>query len=119
MRGELVPRKTVLIVDDDADLRRAVRVICELQSLEVIQEASDGKEAIQFAESLQPDFVILDYLMPNLDGELAAGVIRALAPASKIIAFSAILEEQPPWADAFLMKNAIDELPNLLAKMDR
>lgn len=114
-----MPGKTVLIVDDEADLRHAVRVICELQNLEVIGEASDGTEAIEVAERAQPDFVILDYMMPNLNGELAAGVIRAMAPASKIVAFSAILEERPAWADAFLMKNAIDELPGLLAKMDR
>ena len=103
-------------MDDDADLRHVLRAICD-QDFKVVGEASDGAEAIKCAESLQPDFVILDYMMPNMNGELAAGVIRALSPDSKIVALSAILEEHPPWADAFLLKTDISEIPNLLGKM--
>ncbi len=105
---------TVLIVDDDEEIRHVLRLLCENEGLEVIGEAANGVEAIPLALRNQPDFVILDYMLPRLDGEGAAEILRAVSPGSRIVAFSAILEIQPEWADAYLNKDRITELMPLL-----
>lgn len=107
------PRK-VLIVDDDEEIRHVLRLLCETEGFEVVGEATNGVEAVALSLSHQPDFVILDYKMPRLDGEGAAEIIRAVAPSAKIVAFSALLEKQPEWADAYLNKQRITELMPLL-----
>lgn len=105
---------TVLIVDDDDEIRHVLRLLCENEGLDVIGEAANGVEAIPLALRNQPDFVILDYMLPRLDGEGAAEILRAVSPESRIVAFSAILEVQPEWADAYLNKDRITELMPLL-----
>lgn len=110
----MVDQKTVLIVDDDEEIRHVLRILCETEGLSVVGEASNGVEAVPLAMNHQPDFVILDYMLPRLDGEGAAEILRAITPTSKIVAFSAILEKQPSWADAYLNKERITELMPLL-----
>ena len=105
---------TVLIVDDDEEVRHVLRILCETEGLNVIGEASNGVEAVPLALRHQPDFVILDYMLPRLDGEGAAEILRTITPESRIVAFSAILDEQPRWADAYLNKERISELMPLL-----
>jgi CheY-like chemotaxis protein len=105
---------SVLIVDDDEEIRHVLRVLCETEGLKVVGEASNGVEAVPLALNYQPDFVILDYMLPRLDGEGAAEILRTITPESKIVAFSAILDRQPPWADAYLNKDRIAELMPLL-----
>ena len=111
--------KTVLIIDDEEDIRDALRLMCETNGFHVVGEAENGVEAVPLALRFQPDFVILDYLLPRLDGEGAAEILRAITPESKIVAFSAILERQPPWADAFLNKERVGELMPLLRTLIR
>lgn len=106
--------KTVLIVDDDEEIRHVLRLLCESEGLEVVGEAANGVVAVPMALKTQPDFVILDFMLPRLDGEGAAEIIRAVTPKSKIVAFSAILDSQPVWADAYLNKDRITELMPLL-----
>jgi CheY-like chemotaxis protein len=105
---------TVLIVDDDEEVRHVLRILCETEGLEVVGEAANGVEAVPLALRHQPNFVILDYMLPRLDGEGAAEILRTITPDSRIVAFSAILEEQPSWADAYLNKERISELMPLL-----
>jgi CheY-like chemotaxis protein len=107
-------RKTVLIVDDDEEIRHALRLLCEAEDLDVVGEAANGVEAVPLALNYQPDFVILDYMLPRLDGEGAAEILRAVIPGTKIVAFSAMRERQPKWADAYLNKDRIAELMPLL-----
>jgi CheY-like chemotaxis protein len=85
----------------------------------VVGEASNGVEAVPLALKFQPDFVILDYMLPRLDGEGAAEILRAITPDSKIVAFSAILDRQPNWADAYLNKDRVAELMPLLRSFIR
>jgi len=106
--------KTVLIVDDDEEIRHVLRILCETEGMKVVGEASNGVETVPLALAYQPDFVILDYMLPRLDGEGTAEILRAITPQSKIVAFSAILDEQPDWADAYLNKDRIAELMPLL-----
>ena len=106
--------RKVLIVDDDEEIRHALRLLCESEDMDVVGEASNGVEAVPIALHQQPDFVILDYKLPRLDGEGAAEILRAVIPETKIVAFSAHLDEQPKWADAYLNKDRIGELMPLL-----
>ena len=105
---------TVLIVDDDVEVRHVLRILCETEGLVVVGEAANGVEAVPLALRHQPDFVILDFMLPRLDGEGAAEILRTITPHSRIVAFSAILDEQPGWADAYLNKERISELMPLL-----
>ncbi|MDQ3986692.1 MAG: response regulator [Actinomycetota bacterium] len=111
--------QTVLIVDDDEEIRHVLRLLCERDGLEVVGEAGNGVEAIPMALKHQPHFVILDYMLPRLDGEGAAEILRAVTPESKIVAFSALLESRPDWADAYLNKTHITELMPLLKSFVR
>ena len=111
---ELPSQKTVLIVDDDEEIRHVLRLLCESEGLEVVGEASSGIEAVPLALKHQPGFVILDFMLPRLDGEGASEILRAVIPGTKIVAFSAILDRRPEWADAYLNKERISELMPLL-----
>jgi DNA-binding NarL/FixJ family response regulator len=73
-------------VDDSHAWRRTVRSILEQHlDLVVICEGSDGLEAVQKSEELQPDLVLLDIGLPNLNGMEAARKIRQVAPGSRIL----------------------------------
>jgi CheY-like chemotaxis protein len=113
-QGQALAGQTVLIVDDDEEIRHVLRMICEQAGLDVVGEASNGVEAVTFALQHHPDFAILDYRLPRLDGEGAAEILRAVTPTTKIVAFSALLEERPQWADAYLNKDRVGELMPLL-----
>jgi len=80
----------ILIVDDSHPWRRAVCSILEQHvDLVVICESSDGLEAVRKSQELQPDLVLLDIGLPNLNGLEAARKIRQVAPGSRILFFSA------------------------------
>jgi CheY-like chemotaxis protein len=73
-----------LVVDDFEPFRRFVAsVLQELPAAQVICEVPDGLEAVQKAEELQPDLIVLDIGLPKLDGLEAARKIRKLSPNSK------------------------------------
>jgi DNA-binding NarL/FixJ family response regulator len=60
---------TVLIVDDHASFRRAVRLVLEYEGYEIVGEAADGEEALKASDELHPDLVLLDVHMPGgIDG---------------------------------------------------
>ncbi|MBA2725482.1 MAG: response regulator [Actinobacteria bacterium] len=105
---------SVLIVDDDEEIRHVLRLLCESEGMLVLGEAATGIEAVSIGLREQPDLVILDYMLPRLDGEGTAEILRAVIPETKIVAFSAILDAKPEWADAYLNKERISELMPLL-----
>ncbi len=71
----------MLIVDDHAVVREGLRAFLELQEgIEVVGEAADGVEAVEQAERLAPDVVLMDLVMPRLDG---VGAMRGSASAPK------------------------------------
>ncbi len=79
--------------------------------------AADGFEGAMLCADLHPDIVVLDYFMPRWDGSKAAEFMRQHSPESKIIAFSAVLDEPPMWADSFLVKNDISRLVPMVEEM--
>lgn len=107
----------VLIVDDDDEVRDALRLLFEFEDFIVVGEAANGVEAVALARNEQPDLVVLDYLMPRLNGEATAELLRALLPQVRIVAFSAVLQDQPAWADAFLNKDRIADVAPLLTTL--
>lgn len=115
--GEARAKRTVLIVDDDEEIRHVLRMLCELEGFEVVGEAENGVEAVPMALHYQPAFVILDYLMPRMKGDDAAKILRTMAPDAKIVAFSAVLEEQPDWSDSYLNKERVSEVAPLLERL--
>ena len=104
----------VLIVDDNDDILHILRLLFEFEGYEVVGEAANGIEASVGAMKHQPDFIVLDYVMPRLDGEGAAEILRCLVPDARIVVFSAALDRKPDWADAFLNKDRIGEVVPLL-----
>jgi DNA-binding NarL/FixJ family response regulator len=80
------PLVRVLVVDDFEPFRRLVAKVLQQQpELQIICEVSDGLEAVQKAEEIQPDLVLMDIGLPNLNGIEAAQRIRKLSPESKIV----------------------------------
>jgi len=84
----------ILIVDDHSVVRQGLRMFLSLDGeLEVIGEAANGQEAIEIVKKLQPDVVLMDLLMPVMDGISATQVIRRDYPDSEVIALTSVLED--------------------------
>jgi DNA-binding NarL/FixJ family response regulator len=79
----------ILIVDDFEPWRSTVcSILAKEEDLEVVGEASDGLEAVQKSEELQPDLVLLDIQLPKMNGLDAARLIHKVSPATKILFLS-------------------------------
>jgi two-component system, NarL family, response regulator LiaR len=84
----------VLIADDHSVVRRGLRMfLSDDAELEVVGEARDGAEAVEQARALRPDVVLMDLLMPGMDGIAATGVIRGELPDTEVIALTSVLED--------------------------
>jgi CheY-like chemotaxis protein len=115
----LADTSKILIVDDDPEIRHLLCTLFEVDGFVVVGEAADGVEAVPLALKYEPDFVILDYRMPRMNGAKTAEVLRGIVPDAKIVAFSAMLEAKPAWADAYLNKERIIEVAPLLSAFVR
>lgn len=86
---------TILIVDDNPQVRSALRWCLELNaSWQVCGEAENGEEALILAQRLKPDVVLLDYVMPVMNGVEAARLISAVVPKSVLILFTMFASRQ-------------------------
>jgi NarL family two-component system response regulator LiaR len=89
----------VLIVDDHAIVRQGLRTFLELQDsgllpIEVVGEAINGLDAVELANRLQPDIVLLDIVMPEMDGIQATSRIIECSPGSRVIILTSFGEEE-------------------------
>ena len=84
----------VLIADDHAVVRQGLRTFLDLQDdIEVVAEAADGVAALEAAERLAPDVVLVDLVMPRLDGIEAIRRLRERAPAARAIVLSSFVDD--------------------------
>ena len=84
-----MPKKRVLLVDDNSVVRSLVRQLFELEpDFEISGEAENGHEAVEKAENLKPDLIILDLSMPVMTGLDAAPLLRKRLPDTRIILFT-------------------------------
>jgi DNA-binding NarL/FixJ family response regulator len=85
----------VLIVDDHSVVRTGLRVFLDLQDdMDVVGEAADGSEGVAMARRLEPDVVLMDLLMPNMDGITAIGRIKEERPMTEIVTMTSFIEEE-------------------------
>lgn len=85
----------ILLVDDHSVVRQGLRMFLALEpDLEVVGEAENGAEAVRQAKELQPDVVLMDLLMPVMDGITAIGILRRELPDTEIIALTSVLEDE-------------------------
>jgi DNA-binding NarL/FixJ family response regulator len=85
---------TVLLVDDHTVMRQGVRMLLSLdKEIQVLGEAGNGREALALCQQLQPDVVLMDLLMPVMDGLTAITEIRRTMPETEIIALTSVLED--------------------------
>jgi DNA-binding NarL/FixJ family response regulator len=103
----------VLLVDDHAVVREGLRAFLELQEgIEVAGEAADGEEAVAVATSLRPDVILMDLVMPRLDGVAAMRSLRESVPDARVIVLTSFLDDDKllpalrSGAAGYLLKNA-------------
>lgn len=115
----------VLIVDDDEIYRMLLReIVSRADGFEVAAEASDGAEALALLDTLEPDVVLLDLMMPGMDGFATLPPVRAALPEARIVVLTALDETEAAregilhGMDAFLEKrHAADRLVELLERV--
>ena len=83
-----VSAKRILIIDDSASMRSALRGLIENDRFTVCGEAEDGLKGIEKAKETSPDLILLDFSMPKMNGAEAAFILKKLSPNVPIILFT-------------------------------
>ena len=84
----------LLIADDHSVVRQGLRMLLDLdEELEVVGDAANGAEALQLAKELRPDVVLMDLMMPVMDGITATAAIRREAPDVEVLALTSLLDD--------------------------
>src|ERR1700730_14490031 len=84
----------ILIADDHHVVRQGLRAYLQVDpDLEVVGEAENGAQAVRLAQRLRPDVVLMDLVMPELDGIAATEDIRRELPDTKVVILTSVLEE--------------------------
>jgi two-component system, NarL family, response regulator LiaR len=104
---------TILVVDDHAVVREGLRTFLGLQAgFEIVGEAADGDEALERAEQLDPDVILMDLVMPNRDGVSAMQTLKRRGSRSRVIVLTSFLEDDrllpalEAGAAGYLLKNS-------------
>jgi len=102
----------VLIVDDHQVVRQGLQIFLDLQEdIQIVGEAGDGQAAVELAKELSPDVILMDLVMPRLDGIAATSRIKALYPGTKLIALTSFTEDDKVFpaiqagASSYLLKD--------------
>jgi NarL family two-component system response regulator LiaR len=107
-----IARIKVLIVDDHRVVRQGLRTFLDLNDdIQVVGEAGDGQEAVDLAAQLSPDVILMDLVMPRLDGIAATRRIKELGLRAKVIALTSFAEDDKVFpaiqagASSYLLKD--------------
>jgi NarL family two-component system response regulator LiaR len=113
---EEINKIRVLIVDDHRVVRQGLRTFLELQEdVVVVGEASDGLSAVEMVRNLQPDVVLMDLVMPGMDGIAATRQVRAMGTPTKVITLTSFNEDDKVFpsiqagACSYLLKDVTPE----------
>jgi NarL family two-component system response regulator LiaR len=112
------PLIRVMVVDDHAVVRSGLTAFLQaIDDLELVGEAADGREAVQLAERIRPDVILMDLVMPGMDGATATRLIREKHPEIQVVALTSFKEDDlvqgvlAAGAIGYLLKDiAADEL---------
>jgi CheY-like chemotaxis protein len=110
----------VLVVDDHEDVRFLVRVVLRDAGLDVVAEAGTAAEALAAVDAKQPDAVVLDALMPLVDGFETAQMLLERRPALPILLCSAIVDDEvrrragEVGISACLVKDEVEKIPEAI-----
>ena len=118
-------RTRVVLVDDEPDIVFLARTLFERDGrFDVVGEAGDGEQAVRLAERFQPEAVLLDILMPGMDGWAALPLIRRVAPDTAVVVVSALGRRQDVaeratalGAAAYVEKSRLGSTPGLVASV--
>jgi len=116
--------KRILVVDDNAPIRGLVREFIEAKpGFEICGEAADGMEGVLKGRELKPDLIVLDFLMPRINGLQAASILHVIAPNTPIILFTfykdAIPSELAQAAGVSLILSKTDQLATLADEVQK
>lgn len=117
----------VLIADDHQVVRQGLRTFLELhEDIDVVGEAGDGIAAVEMTRTLTPDVVLMDLVMPRMDGVTATREIKALASKTQVIALTSFTEDAQVFpaiqagASSYLLKDVSpDELVDAIRAVHR
>jgi two-component system, NarL family, response regulator LiaR len=85
---------TVMLIDDHRVVRQGLRDFLELQGdIEIVGEASSGEEGVQLARELLPDVVLMDLVMPGIDGVETTRRLKAASPSSRVIVLTSFADD--------------------------
>ena len=88
------PRIRVLVVDDHTMVRRGLATFLKaFDDLELAGEAASGQAALELSAQLQPDVVLMDMVMPDMDGAAVTRLLRSQSPSIRVIALTSFTEE--------------------------
>src|ERR1035437_3205904 len=115
MKGSMQKKIRILLADDHAVVRQGFRMILAGQpDMEIVGEAGNGREAVELAEKLLPDVIVMDVTMPELNGIEATRRLQTSTPHSRVLALSMhkdsvyVREILRAGARGYLLKDAID-----------
>lgn len=120
-------RIRLLIVDDHAVVRKGLVMMLRLEpDFEIVAEAENGAKAVQLAKQLQPDLVLLDFIMPEMDGQATALALQSAVPGTRILMLTGValeervLEMLAVEVDGYVMKDIEpDELAQVIRTVAR
>ena len=119
----MTPPIKVMLVDDVDHVRRMLRNMLDLDGFTVVAEAASGADAVSTIDAADPDVVVIDYAMPEMDGIETARRIRAARPEQVMIMYTAYLqpevEEQAREVGVALVLGKVEGLESLEREISR
>lgn len=111
--------KRVLVVDDDSGFRQLLDVVLSMEAdVAAVLSVEDGASALSVCDEFDPDVVVIDMIMPKMNGGEVCARIRQSHPDVRIISLSGMEEEAAGWADQHIIKASayLDDLKRAISQ---